>query len=210
MNPKELAIGDDSKACINQLCYKPLGGRSQLSQLDNVSLRAKYSHHCTEICHFYLQILPLSLFMHSARFPKHRRAAYQIPWLCSSLPLCCFCPSPCRLLTASPSPASLSAAPLVPDCRAAALYCCCPVGRCWDGRGKAGEVCHSSPGPCSRDCRTKPHAFTVQVTMLAILMLEKILDSFLVLAGKQTNKQTIAANQQDCHLYFLQLLLHRI
>lgn len=31
VNPKELAIGDDSKACINQLCYKPLGGRSQLS-----------------------------------------------------------------------------------------------------------------------------------------------------------------------------------
>lgn len=103
------------------------------------------------------RFFPLCLFTHSARFPERGRAAYQIPWLCSSLPPCCSCPSPCRLLTASPSPASPSAAPLVPDCRAAALYCCCPVGRCWDGRGKAGEVCRSSPCRCSRDCGTKPH-----------------------------------------------------
>lgn len=101
---------------------------------------------------------PMNLSMHSARSPEYGRAAYQTPWLCSSLPLCCSCPSPCHLLAASPFPASLSAAPPAPDCRAAAPYCCCPGGRCWGGTGKVGEVYHSSPCPCSHDCRTKTHA----------------------------------------------------
>lgn len=94
-------------------------------------------------------------FTNPARFPERGRAAYQIPWLCSSLPPCCSCPTPYRPLTASPSPASPSAAPPVPDCQAAALCCCCPAGRCWDGTGTAGEVCRSSPCPCSRDCATR-------------------------------------------------------
>lgn len=54
MNPKEeLVRGDDAKAFMNQLCYKPLGNRSQLSQLHDASLQAKYSLCCTEICHIF-------------------------------------------------------------------------------------------------------------------------------------------------------------